>query len=70
MWDDNDFDADDDHELEQSYDGYKNTKKTQTFDAVELCIVTLNDNLRARAKEVQKALKCNQTTDTVKAFCY
>ena len=49
MWDDNDLDADDDHELEQWYDGYKNTKKTQTFDAVELCIVTLNDKLWALA---------------------
>ena len=68
MLDDKDFDVDDDHELEQWYDVYKNTKKTQTFDTVELCVVTLNDTLWARAKEVQKALKCNQTADTVKVF--
>ena len=28
------------------------TQRKQTFDAVELCVVTLNDKLWARAKEV------------------
>ena len=70
MWDDNDFDGDNDHELQQWYDGYKKYKKAQTFDAVELCVVTLNGKSWACTKEVWKVLKCNQTADTVKTFCY
>ena len=41
-----------------------------TFDAVRLCVVTLNDKPWIRAKEVCKALKYNKkTADIRKAFC-
>ena len=40
------------------------------FNAVELCVVTINEKPWTRAKEVCKALECNKkTADTVKAFC-
>ena len=41
-----------------------------TFNAVELCVVTINEKPWTRAREVCKALEYNKKTgDTVKAFC-
>ena len=40
------------------------------FNAVELCVVTINQKLWMRAREVCKVLEYNKkTTDIVKAFC-
>ena len=36
-----------------------------TFDTVELCVVTLNDKLRSRAKEAWKVPKYNKKTADV-----
>ena len=42
-----------------------------SFNAVELCVVTINENPWTRAKEVCRALEYNKkTADIVKAFCY
>ena len=41
-----------------------------TFNAVELCVVTINEKPWARAKEVCRALDYNKkTADIVKTFC-
>ena len=40
-----------------------------TFNAVELCVVTINEKPWARAREVRRALEYNKnTTDIVKTF--
>ena len=40
------------------------------FNAVELCVVTINEKLWTRAREVRRALEYNKkTADIVKAFC-
>ena len=41
-----------------------------SFNAVELCVVTINEKPWTRAKEVYRALEYNKkTADIVKAFC-
>ena len=41
-----------------------------SFNAVELCVVTINEKPWTRAKEVCKALQYNKkTADIIKAFC-
>ena len=41
-----------------------------SFNAVELCVVTINENYWTRAREVRRALQYNKkTADIVKAFC-
>ena len=41
-----------------------------SFNAVELCVVTINEKLCTRAREVRRALEYNKkTADIVKAFC-
>ena len=40
------------------------------FNAVKLCVVTINEKLWTRAREVRRALEYNKkTADIVKAFC-
>ena len=41
-----------------------------SFNAVELCVVTINEKPWTRAREVRRALEYNKNTaDIVKAFC-
>ena len=41
-----------------------------TFNAVELCVVTINEKPWTRAKDVCRTLEYNKkTADIVKAFC-
>ena len=41
-----------------------------SFNAVELCVVTINEKPWTRAREVRRALECKKkTADIVKTFC-
>ena len=43
---------------------------TFSFNAVELCVVSINEKPGARAREVRRAFEYNKkTADIVKAFC-